>query len=306
MMMSLGTYDINLYGVGPNEANVSVYYNLPVGRVEGMPNFCSNDPAFSNFNNAAIKALRPVIRRNDLLLIIGGLAQKPIADAFPNNKCIEFGIGYEGVFAPYRVFESVAWQHTIYGWQQGANGADGRINDVVIQNYFEVDDFPVCLSTEDYFVYLGRLIDRKGVRIACDTCREAGVTLKLAGAGDTSLITYGEYVGSVDTVQRGELLSHAKAILVPTQYVEPFGGVAVEAMLCGTPVIASAWGAFTETVKPYESGVLCRTPEDYLNGIRLAPMFNRSNVAEYARGRYGTDIVKYEYDAYLRWVDQQY
>ena len=69
----------------------------------------------------------------------------------------------------------------------------------------------------------------------------------------------------LDALYRGALVT-----VCASRYVEPFGGVAVESMLCGTPVLASPFGAYTETIQQGVSGWRCHTLGDYLAAIELA------------------------------------
>jgi hypothetical protein len=75
-------------------------------------------------------------------------SQKPIADAFPANMTVEFGVGYTGVFSKYRVFESYAHMHYVYGLLKDDSG---HFFDAVIPNYFEPERFPFKEEKEDYF-----------------------------------------------------------------------------------------------------------------------------------------------------------
>ena len=65
-----------------------------------------------------------------------------------------------------------------------------------------------------------------------------------------------EYLGEVSHGEKVELLQHARATLFPIEWEEPFGLVMIESMACGTPVIASRWGAVPEVVEPGRSGVI--------------------------------------------------
>jgi glycosyltransferase involved in cell wall biosynthesis len=147
---------------------------------------------------------------------------------------------------------------------------DIRWFDTVIPNYFDMDEFPIVNEGKgQYLAFLGRLIQRKGPHIASDIAKAAGLPLRVAGAGGKQVgkdiianevtIKDAEYIGPVNVKERAQFLAGARALIVPTTYMEPFGGVAVEAMLCGTPVIASDAGAFTEIVKNGVSGYRFRT-----------------------------------------------
>src|SRR5690606_33001501 len=110
-----------------------------------------------------------------------------------------------------------------------------------------------------YYLFVGRIIDRKGYRIAQEVCEKLGKRLILAGQIDGKFQGYGDYIGTVDTKKRGELMSKAIAVFTPTTYIGPFEGVHVEAQLCGTPVITTNFGVYTETVETEVNGYRCNT-----------------------------------------------
>lgn len=178
---------------------------------------------------------------------------------------VESGIGYPHTWARWRVFESYAWMHFHLG-REGKEGGDAWY-DVVIPNAFDLQMFDYCDRKEDYFLYFGRLIESKGVQIAVDVCKKIGAKLKIVGQGDPAPYLkdnpHVEYHPPVGIEGRRVLMSKAKALFVPTRYVEPFGGVAIEAMLSGTPVITTDWGVFTETVPSGYVGYRCRMFEQF-------------------------------------------
>jgi len=200
----------------------------------------------------------------DLLLLSGGTNHAPIVKETGLSMSIEIGIGYVGSFAPYRVFESHAWRHWTYG-KQGLN--DGNFCDCVIPPFFDPTDFTFSQEKEDYYLYIGRVTGRKGVHIATDTVQEIGGRLKIAGPINDATVVEGpglEYVGIAGPEEKRELISKAKAVFIPTTYLEPFGYVVIEAALSGTPVITTDFGAFTENVKHGVTGYRCRSFEQFI------------------------------------------
>lgn len=256
-------------------------------------------PHWVKFNKNVIDCISQRIEHRDFICLIAGYASKPVADAFPSEISVEFGIGYGGSFANYKVFESYAWMHSCYGSKvTDPHALDGKFYDTVIPSYIDVNDFPVRDTPDDYYLYIGRLIERKGYQIAVDVCRRLGKRLIIAGAGTPP--DYGEYVGVVGTEERGRLMAGAIATFVPTIYVEPFGTVAVEAMACGSPVISTDWGAFTETVIDGVTGFRCHTLREFMDAAIAAPSLDRKAISRYSKERYGLDTVGLMYDRYFR------
>lgn len=272
--------------------------------------FDYNLPHWRLFNARAIAAMRGRIDLHDFICVIGGLAHKEIADAFPNHVTVEFSIGYGGTFSPWRIWESYAWMHTCYGSaNRNPNAIDGRWFDDVIPGSFDPDQFPFrhARDKDDYFLYMGRLTERKGFGIAVDVCRRMGKRLVIAGQGDAP--DFGEYVGVVGAEQRGELMAGARAVFVPTIYIEPFGNVAVEAQLCGTPVICSDWGAMTETVEQGVTGYRCRTLGEFMEAVTIidagqGPDATAAEMRRRAIEKYSTASVAGRYEKAFTRLDQ--
>jgi len=262
-------------------------------------------------SRAAVEILRRKCPR-DFLCLIGGNCQKPIADAVGADVLtVEFGVGYCGVFAQFRVFESYAHMARVYG-MSGAD-PDGHFFDCVIPNYYDPAEFPFQAEHDDYFLYLGRIIRRKGVQIAVDVTRAIGAQLLIAGQGvqhveGTSVIAsdgavysgpHLAYVGYADVARRAALMGRARAVFVPTLYLEPFGGVGVEAQLCGTPVIASDWGAFPETIQHGRTGYRCRTFAQFCWAARHVDSLDRRHIHRRAVRRYSVERVRGMYAEYF-------
>lgn len=269
-------------------------------------------PYFQVANERAIREIRKRAEPRDLILLTTGWPQKPIADAFPEHLSVEWAVGYEGICLPHRAFESAAWMHHVYGLRGIRNG---HFYDAVIPNFFDPSEFHLA-DKEDYVLFVGRLVARKGPHVALQVAERAGVKLLVAGPGATSwgkgeviapeVTLQGdvEYVGELGVEERASYMARARALLCPTLYVEPFGGVAVEAMLSGTPVIATDWGAFTETVTDLV-GSRFRTLAEGAAAVRdwweSGDPIDHEAIRQHAIRRYSLDAVRPRFE---RWLGQ--
>ena len=222
----------------------------------------SNHPANRLFNKRCIEEINKRKSKyfvsKDILLIPTGLHQKPVADAVKMELQVELGIGYAGVFAKYKIFESYNWMHWHYG---KANESMGHFYDAVIPPIFDPKEFEYKEEKEDYILFIGRITGKKGVMLAKQVCDRVGAKLKIAGidCGMKDLESENvEMVGFADAEKRKDLISKAKAVIMPTLYIEPFGYVLIEAAMSGTPIITSDFGSFPSIVKDGETGFRCR------------------------------------------------
>ena len=265
-----------------------------------------SDHAHQTFYTRAISEIEQRKQPRDFILCFWGRGHTPVSDAHPDCIAVEPGIGYLHKFSTnFAVFESYSIMNQTYGFCE----AQPRWYDAVIPNYFDEKDFTVTLQPDDYYVFVGRLIPDKGVAIAVDITQKLGVKLKIAGQGDLKALlgvdelpSHVEHVGYVEPAARNELMRHARALFAPTHFNEPFGGVVVEAMMCGTPVITSDWGAFSEIVLHGTTGYRCRTMEHFLFAAKAAPRLDRAVVAQWARANYSLEPVAVKYEEYFRMI----
>lgn len=158
-----------------------------------------------------------------------------------------------------------------------------------------------CLS------FLGRMAPVKGPHLAIAVARKAGIPLKLAGEIQPAFADYWEsqvkphidgrfieYVGEVDLAAKNELLGRSLAMLFPIQWQEPFGLIMLEAMACGTPVLAFPGGAVAEVVKQGVSGWICRTVEEMVTRARQ-PGIEPASCRAYVEQRFSDDVMARHY-----------
>jgi glycosyltransferase involved in cell wall biosynthesis len=262
----------------PYAENVTVITNKVWKKVYGTHDYKSKffkynveDEAYQTFYKNAIEEIGKRKQKNDFILPFWGSGVRPVCDGHPDLITVEPGIGYAGGhWANWKVFESYAIYHAYYGLM-GVNYCDMKNYEVVIPNYFDLSDFEFSDKKEDYFLYLGRVFDGKGVNIAIQVTEHLGYKLKIAGQIDADgpykdgiFPPHVEFVGYAGTEKRKKLMKNAKGCFLPSQYVEPFGGVQIENLLSGTPTITSDWGAFAENNINGVTGYRCRTFDDYL------------------------------------------
>lgn len=279
-----------------------------------------NDIAYKTFHENTIREISKRKQATDFLLlpwsgskaVYDALAprltegmtdqERAKANADPDKLylSVEMGIGYGWTISHFRVFESYAWMHHVYGLTKQY---DGLNYDVVIPNYFDHTDFQYCEDKDDYYLYLGRVIACKGIVYARETVEAIGAKLLVAGQDDG---TSGElkspnieYVGFADHAKRKKLLSKAKALFVPTIYVEPFGGVSIEAAFSGTPVITTDWGCFTENVLHGKTGFRCRTKDQFTWAAKNIDRIKPADCYKWAMDNFTLDRVKLMYEEYF-------
>ena len=246
-------------------------------------------------NHLAIASLREVIKPEDIILNMAGLPQLPVNAAFPAHLSVEAGIGYRGHCLKYRVWESYAWMHHCLP-------LDARHTwfDDVIYPAFDADSVGL-MPKEDYVLFLGRLEEDKGVHIAVEIAKAAKERLVVAGGGDNSKLSlYAEYVGFVSGVDKYRLLARAKCLIVPTLYLEPFGRVAMEAMMCGTPVVATDWGAFTETLT-HHTGRTFRSLEEGVIAVKqCVSLLEPKKIRAEAIEQFSLPVIRRQWQQYFR------
>ena len=138
-----------------------------------------------------------------------------------------------------------------------------------VYNGIDLNNYEFCADKDDYLLFSGRFAPEKGAADAVQIALRAGMPLKLAGMIEPVYQDYYddqikphldgrnvEYVGLLTQKQLAPLYQKARAVLCPIHWAEPFGLVGVEALACGTPVLAARKGALPEIVEHGRTGFL--------------------------------------------------
>jgi glycosyltransferase involved in cell wall biosynthesis len=176
-------------------------------------------------------------------------------------------------------------------------------------NALELEVYPVSPHKGDYLLFLGRMSADKGCHRAIEVAKEAGLPLRIAGkmqdpaekeyfeAHVRPNLGWGvEYLGEVDHAKKIDLLQNARVTLFPIEWEEPFGLVMIESMACGTPVIATRWGAVPEVIDDGRSGIIVDDYREMAGAIEAASALDPLECRRYVEQRFSSERMVRDYE----------
>jgi glycosyltransferase involved in cell wall biosynthesis len=307
------------YGEGDNRFDIGYDWT----RMNFRHDFGTNrKPSTLKYYANTIAAINSLKKPDDFLLCTMGTYHDIIAKEVNLYLTCEPGIGYLGsVKGRFRAFESAAIQNFMYGSEAPYESISGSYYDRIIPNFFDPEDITFSKQKEDYYLFIGRMMKRKGIIPAQLVTDILGKKLIIAGQGarvdhrgyltpienpDFALPPGNwEYIGYADVETRKQLMAHAMATFTPTEYLEPFAGTHIESMLSGTPPITTNFGVFPGTIPDTENGKVgfrCNTLQDFVEAATQARQVDHTYIRKYAE-RFLMENVKWEYQ---RWFDDLY
>ena len=182
-----------------------------------------------------------------------------------------------------------------------------------VHNAIDVDTFPFRRDKEDFALFLGRTTPCKGIPEAIAAAAEAGVRLRIAAKCRepderryfeqvvAPLLGPGvEWLGEVDREGKLDLLAAARCLLFPISWDEPFGLVMVEAMACGTPVVATRRGSVPEVVAHGQTGFVCDDHASLVAALRRVDQLSADRCRAEAVRRFDVDLMAARYEDVYR------
>jgi glycosyltransferase involved in cell wall biosynthesis len=183
---------------------------------------------------------------------------------------------------------------------------------VTVYNTIDFDNYKLTTTVKDNapLFFLGRLDKVKGVHLAIQAAKATNNMLIIAGNISHTPDNYQyfkteiephidneqiKYVGALNDSGKAHYLSQAKALLFPIQWDEPFGMVMIEAMACGTPVIAFNRGAVPEVVTENVTGNIVNSLEQMIDKIDSITAIDRKNCRYYAYEQFNTEKIAAQY-----------
>lgn len=179
-----------------------------------------------------------------------------------------------------------------------------------VYNAIDVASFPFCEQKEDYLLCLNRVAPEKGTHLAVEVARKAGRKLIIAGKVDHVDQEYYEavvkplvdgkdvvFLGEADHRTKRELYAKATCALMPICWEEPFGLVMVEAMACGTPVIAFARGAAPEIIVDGETGFVVEDVDSMMEALEKIDTIEPLRCRQHVKAKFDVPVML---EGYLR------
>jgi glycosyltransferase involved in cell wall biosynthesis len=182
-----------------------------------------------------------------------------------------------------------------------------------VHNAIDVASFPYREQKEDMVVWLGRYCQEKAPHLAIDAAREAGLRIVCAGkCSEPSEQAYfnqyvaprlgpdASHIGTADFATKTELLGRSRCLVFPIQWEEPFGLVMIEAMACGTPVVALRRGSVPEVVVDGVTGFVVDDPAELPEAIRDAKLLDPFDCRRHVEQHFDLKVMTLGYEQVYR------
>jgi glycosyltransferase involved in cell wall biosynthesis len=176
-----------------------------------------------------------------------------------------------------------------------------------------LDRFPFVKEPDGYLAFLGRLSPEKQPEVAIEVAKRVGLPLRIAAKIDANDRGYVErvvapllddplieFIGEVEDDRKAAFLGGARALLFPIDWPEPFGLVMIEAMACGTPVIARPCGSVPELLDEDRTGFLGDTVDDLVEAVKRIDTIDRGECRRHVERRFSVTRMVDDYEAIYR------
>ncbi|HZF06327.1 MAG TPA: glycosyltransferase family 4 protein [Patescibacteria group bacterium] len=214
----------------------------------------------------------------------------PIFREFPDVRLISISEAQRVPLASY----GVTWAGTVY-------------------HGMPLERSPFVAQPGEYLAFLGRLSPEKQPEVAIEVAKRVGMPLRIAAKIDANDHDYVqrvvapllddpliEFIGEVEDDRKAAFLGGARALLFPIDWPEPFGLVMIEAMACGTPVIARPCGSVPELLEDGRTGFLGDTVDDLVEAVKRIDTIERAECRRQVERRFSVARMVDDYEAIYR------
>ena len=274
-----------------NDTLKQSYSNIDNWKTEGFDQNI-NTKAVEVFNENCINEINKRLQSDkEFILCWFGFAHEPCVKYFYDKAIVvEPSIGYDSMFAPVKIFETYSQMHKMHGF----SNSNIRIEtEFVVNPGFDPEDFEFKKEKSNYGLFLGRITEAKGAKLAYDICNDLKQEIIFAGPNILKLkdTKYCKFIGFIDPIKRKNILSDAKFLLAPSLFIEPCNWTIIEAQFSGTPTITTDFGGFTETVINGLTGIRFKTTKELIFAIKnISNIINSENCFKNASMKYTLNI----------------
>ena len=179
--------------------------------------------------------------------------------------------------------------------------------------------YPFYPKSGSYLAFLGRMAPEKRPDHAIEIARRVGMPLRMAAKVDGANREYFQtqiaplledplvdYIGEITDAEKGDFLSNAAAVICPYDWPEPFGLVLIEALACGTPVLAYRRGSIPEIIDDGVTGFICDNVNEMVAALGRLPRIQRQHCRQAFESRFMVTRMAKDYlQLYEKIIDQQ-
>ena len=176
-----------------------------------------------------------------------------------------------------------------------------------------LESYPYAEEGGEYLAFLGRISPEKRPDLAIAVAKRLAIPLKIAAKVDAKDRDYFEseirplldnplieFIGEIDEASKAELLGGAMALLFPIDWPEPFGLVVIEAMACGTPVVARACGSVPELIEAGRTGFVVDTFDELVDAVKRVRTLDRAACRRRVEARFSIRRMVDDYESVYR------
>ena len=176
-----------------------------------------------------------------------------------------------------------------------------------------LDSYAYSPRGGDYLAFLGRISPEKRPDLAIALAKQTGIPLRIAAKVDPVDRAYFtreieplldhpliEYIGEIGEEDKAAFLGGARALVFPIDWPEPFGLVMIEALACGTPVIARRRGSVPEVIRHGRTGFIVESMADMVRAVRRLDRIDRAECRREAEDRFSVERMADGYEVLYR------
>lgn len=303
---------VTLVAAGPNLTEADFVATFDAPQPEGAPNAVQIEVVHTSRAAAAIARLRPDIVHDHTQT---GMLSALHRDIPTLVTCHHAVAGPDSFVDHFRALGPLVRLVSVSHAQRGDAPDLNWVG--TVHNGITVSEFPYRAQKDDFLLYLGRISEHKGVHLAVRAARAAGRRLVLAGSWTIPeerdyfeatirphLGPQVEWLGELTGAEKSDVIAAASALLFPARWHEPFGLALIEALACGTPVIALRAGAVDEIIDDGLTGFVCAEFEDLEAAVRRLDEIDPARCRETVLRRFDAEVMVSAYEAlYLAQID---